>query len=180
MLSGVSIFILVGLFFGVSVDGVDGRSRAWLLFRLMGLMGGRGLGYLVGRLIFFRECEFSLFLPPPPHWEGFGSKKGLKRLPRALSRAQRSGWKARRVSCRGTRRVARLLQAVARLLQAALGGARGGWEERHIGAAESPCGALRCGQWREHRHRRREARGLVIAGQGTVDGRSEGVVQCTA
>ena len=77
MLSGVSIFILVGLFLGVSVDGVDGRSRAWLLFRLMGLMGGRGLGYLVGRLIFFRECEFSLFLPPPLHWEGFGSKKGL-------------------------------------------------------------------------------------------------------
>jgi len=57
---------------------------------------------------------------------------------------------------------------VARLLQAALGGARGGWKERHIGGAESARGAIRCGQRREHRHRRREARGLVIAGQGAV------------
>jgi len=60
---------------------------------------------------------------------------------------------------------------VARLLQAALGGAREGWEERHIGGAESAHGALRCGQRREPRHQRREAHGLVIAGQGTVDGR---------
>ena len=36
---------------------------------------------------------------------------------------------------------------------------------------ESACGALRWGQRREHRHQRRESRGLVIAGQGTVDGR---------
>ena len=60
---------------------------------------------------------------------------------------------------------------VARPLQAALGGARGGWKERHIDGAESAHGALRCGQRLEHRHQRREARGLVIAGQGTVGGR---------
>ena len=60
---------------------------------------------------------------------------------------------------------------LARLPKAALVSARGGWEERHIGGAESARGALRCGPRREHWHRQREARGLVIAGQGAVGGR---------
>ena len=55
---------------------------------------------------------------------------------------------------------------LARLPIAALVSARGGWEERQIGGAESARGALRCGPRRE-----REARGLVINGQGAVGGR---------
>ena len=111
-----------------------------------------------------------LFSYPPPRCGGLDLKKGLKG-PRARSvgRGGTSGKPADLVA--GAPSGGKGTWLVARLLQAALGGARGGWEERHISGAESARGALRCGQRRELRHQRREARGLVIAGQGTVNGR---------
>jgi len=44
------------------------------------------------------------FFRAPPSLGGIGSKKGIKRPPRALSRARRNGRKARRLGCRGTLR----------------------------------------------------------------------------
>jgi len=108
----------------------------------------------------------SFFSTPPP---SLGEKR-IKRLPRALSRARRSGRKARRVGCQGTLRGEGHL-ACGSPPSSSPRRCTGGWEECHIGGAESDCGALRCGQMRDHRHRRREARGPVIAGQRTVDGR---------
>ena len=44
------------------------------------------------------------FFCAPPSLGWIGSKKGIKRPPRALSRARRNGRKARRLGCRGTLR----------------------------------------------------------------------------
>ena len=87
----------------------------------------------------------------PAHNGGLDLKRGLKShharsVERGGAGEKPADWVAGAPSGgKGTWRVARLLQA-------ALGGARGGWEERHIGGAESARGALGCGQRREHRH----------------------------
>jgi len=39
----------------------------------------------------------------------------------------------------------------------------GRWGRAHIGLAESTRGEIRCGRRQEHRHRRRETRGLVLS-----------------